>query len=534
MATNNTRDNTNKSLFVYVTDNNTGKIKRVAVPADVQVGLRDNPAGLQLTGKLSLSTSEVQATKAVYVGSNNTITSIRINDANLSSVTAYLPTNARTGQVHIIKDASGVSETVPINVSTLDNSLIDGSTSLIISTSYGSTNVFWNSNEWLTFSSSTTSTQTVIGVTGSSSDWVDTGNKLSTTSSIAISNGTENTTNPAGKGQDVYFYVSGTIGVSTASSPSNARVSLFGGDVRISGSLTLGSGSIKISSNDIQFTDSNTRIERSTNDLKFYDVNNPSGKTLSSFTTCETIADFVTAQSSHTMLRWTFNSASIVNTTSYTNSGVSSSIVGLTLTASRPNNIRTNQSGVFAESVGFTQAYYTAPDTQAKIAGSNITISAWIRPVVTGSGFKQIITKEYASGTWVSPFTPVSIYQLFSDNALIEFGITTAGSRTVVNSDSNTALKLRGEQWNHVALVYNGTFILGYINGVETARVSKTGDIDYGTTPGGWVVAGNSVNNNEYFSGSIDDLRVEDVCWTPQQIREQYETGVFKAYVCRS
>ena len=115
--------------------------------------------------------------------------------------------------------------------------------------------------------------------------WLDSGNKLSTTSSIAISDGTENLTNPQQKGQDVYFYVSGTVGVSTASNPQNARVALFGGDVRISGSLTVGSGSVKITSNDIQFGDGGSRIERVGNDIKFFDANNPFGKALSNIGT---------------------------------------------------------------------------------------------------------------------------------------------------------------------------------------------------------------------------------------------------------
>lgn len=110
--------------------------------------------------------------------------------------------------------------------------------------------------------------------------WLDTGNKLSTTSSVSISDGTENITNPQAKGQDVYLYVSGTIGVSTASNPQNARVALFGGDVRVSGSLTVGSGSVTVTSNDVQFG-GGARIERQGNDLKFIDVNNPAGKTLS-------------------------------------------------------------------------------------------------------------------------------------------------------------------------------------------------------------------------------------------------------------
>lgn len=374
--------------------------------------------------------------------------------------------------------------------------------------------------------------------------WLDTGGRLSTTASVAVSDGTENITDPQSKGLDVYFYVSGTVGVSTASNPQNARVALFGGDVRVSGSLTVGSGSVKVTSNDVQFGDG-ARIERSATGLKFYDASNPSGQALSdlvgggggpiaSVDLTASYADFVPAQSGQTMIRWKFDNANLVGNNIYLNTGVSSS-VRLALTASIPNNIRTGQSGVFGESVGFSHAYLASSEPEAKIAGDKITVSTWIRPVVTGSGWHQIIAKEYTSGSWVSPFTPVSLYQLTSDNAVIEFGVTTgAGVRTTLNADSNTALKLKGEQWNHVVLVYNGAFLLGYVNGVEVARTSKTGNIDWGTTPGGWSIGGGPSTNAEQFSGSIDDIRIEAIAWTPEQVREHYETGLFRAYVTGS
>lgn len=64
--------------------------------------------------------------------------------------------------------------------------------------------------------------------------WLDTGGKLSTTASISISDGTERLTDPSQKGQDVYFYVSGTYGLTG----SVAKKAVFGGDVLVSGSIS--------------------------------------------------------------------------------------------------------------------------------------------------------------------------------------------------------------------------------------------------------------------------------------------------------
>lgn len=84
-------------------------------------------------------------------------------------------------------------------------------------------------------------------------------------------------------GADVSFFVSGTIGGKGAAA---RTVSLFGGDAVVSGSLTVGTGSVKITSNDIQFTNSSYRIELDgSNNIKFFDAANPSGVTVTSLAT---------------------------------------------------------------------------------------------------------------------------------------------------------------------------------------------------------------------------------------------------------
>lgn len=85
--------------------------------------------------------------------------------------------------------------------------------------------------------------------------WTDGGSKLVTTSSVAI-DGTS--AYAPTKGTDVYLWVSGTTGLTGAS----AKVSVFGGDVRVSGTLSVGTGTVQITSNDIQFG-SSTRLWKS-------------------------------------------------------------------------------------------------------------------------------------------------------------------------------------------------------------------------------------------------------------------------------
>ena len=79
-------------------------------------------------------------------------------------------------------------------------------------------------------------------------------------------------------GTDAVFFVSGTIGGKAAGLAKT--VAVFGGDTVVSGSLTVGTGSVKITSNDIQFGGVGSRIELNGSDLKFFDASNPSGFTL--------------------------------------------------------------------------------------------------------------------------------------------------------------------------------------------------------------------------------------------------------------
>lgn len=83
-------------------------------------------------------------------------------------------------------------------------------------------------------------------------------------------------------GPDVSFFVSGAIG---GKGGSTRNVSVFGGDAVVSGSLTIGTGSIKLTSNDIQFGTIANRIELAGSNLRFFDASNPSGLTLSSLAT---------------------------------------------------------------------------------------------------------------------------------------------------------------------------------------------------------------------------------------------------------
>lgn len=153
-----TTSDTKLSFFVFSQNTNTGKITKVAIPADTQIGLAGNPASLDLFGRLSLSVFNAEAgprTRTFQIKNEHTVVSVNVaNSAGLSSIDVYLPQYSQNGQLHIIKDNTGTAGTVTINVYPIGKTLIDGVSSKTITTAYGSMLVYWNNDHWSVFQSS--------------------------------------------------------------------------------------------------------------------------------------------------------------------------------------------------------------------------------------------------------------------------------------------------------------------------------------------------------------------------------------------
>lgn len=148
-----TKSDTQQSFFVFVRDTNTGRVRRIAIPADVQIGRIDNPASLELFGGLSLSTLafdvSVKNRGIVNVSNNNTIVTIDASIAPASGrITVSLPPSPRNGQLHFIKDVSGTSATSPIDITPASGITIDGDSIKTLSSNFSSIAIFWSSGEW--------------------------------------------------------------------------------------------------------------------------------------------------------------------------------------------------------------------------------------------------------------------------------------------------------------------------------------------------------------------------------------------------
>jgi hypothetical protein len=143
------------SLFIYVTDSNTGEVKRIAIPTDVQVGRLDRPAELQLLGRFStnLTPYDADANQTINLSINDTIAVINVVSASVSgSVIAELPSSPRAGQLLVIKDGTGTANVTNIVVTSSIGADIDDQDQLVLSDRNASVALFWTGEKWGTFS----------------------------------------------------------------------------------------------------------------------------------------------------------------------------------------------------------------------------------------------------------------------------------------------------------------------------------------------------------------------------------------------
>jgi hypothetical protein len=135
-----------------------------------------------------------------------------------------------------------------------------------------------------------------------------------------------------------------------------------------------------------------------------------------------------------------------------------------------------------------------------------VTLEAWIKPA-TVSGTKGIITKN--SGDGAHP------YQVRLEDDEITFGFYSDGINWNPLTTSNANL-VAGE-WVHIACTYDMTNAKIYVNGVQKA---STTDFTFSIPLNNQPLEIGRTGGGDYFSGSIEEVRVWNVARTQQQIQD--------------
>lgn len=136
---------------------------------------------------------------------------------------------------------------------------------------------------------------------------------------------------------------------------------------------------------------------------------------------------------------------------------------------------------------------------------TGFTLSAWIKRDAADSGTKSIMSKRPTS------FTEGYDLRILDDNRIqIRWINGVTQTRT-----TNTSVP--DDEWHHVAVIYNGTTVFIYIDGVLDTFADRTPPAD--TTNSFLIAAAGKGSTTSHFRGNIDEVRVWDTALTEDQLR---------------
>ncbi|OQX25389.1 MAG: hypothetical protein BWK80_15880, partial [Desulfobacteraceae bacterium IS3] len=143
--------------------------------------------------------------------------------------------------------------------------------------------------------------------------------------------------------------------------------------------------------------------------------------------------------------------------------------------------------------------YVQVPNASSLITNSNITIMGWVYP-------RTVCPPDWSDTDAIIGFRNDSnadfyIYQTPSTNIEARFRNSSGTTYTI----TTTTDVLTVNQWQHLAMTYNGSTLRLYLNGTEIGNTSASGVITNGTVPFG---IGTIFSGADYLNGKLDEVRI--------------------------
>jgi PKD repeat protein len=154
--------------------------------------------------------------------------------------------------------------------------------------------------------------------------------------------------------------------------------------------------------------------------------------------------------------------------------------------------------------------WLTVADSTSLDLSSAMTLEAWVKPDMVSKPWQTLFVKEGA-GTFS--------YALYA----------TAGGTSQVNAwwteaDNLYVSPIPQGTWSHVAVTSDGTTMRIYLNGVQVGTTPVGGTLP--NTSGPLRIGGNAVWGNEFFDGTIDDVRVYNRALSASEVEVDRDTPV--------
>ena len=173
--------------------------------------------------------------------------------------------------------------------------------------------------------------------------------------------------------------------------------------------------------------------------------------------------------------------------------------------------------GKLGKGLNFTKLsdYVEVNDSPILDLTDQLTITAWIKPHDYPDHTPKIVGKGYAN--------TYSYWLGFSGGSVI---LTLENSAGYCEAYHPFVL----DEWAYVAATWDGTTMHIYINGKDEGStvINYTGTLTPNEHP---LIIGSRDNGyNDYFNGTIDEVKIYNTTLSGAEIREEYERGTLPAY----
>ncbi|MEM2144126.1 MAG: LamG-like jellyroll fold domain-containing protein [Candidatus Jordarchaeaceae archaeon] len=192
---------------------------------------------------------------------------------------------------------------------------------------------------------------------------------------------------------------------------------------------------------------------------------------------------------------YSFDDCSAKDLSGYNNNGV---IYGATCTEGKTNN---------ALSFDGIDDYISCGNSSI-LNQQSITILAWIYPKGWGeNGMGRIVTK-YSSYQ----------FYVYSDGNRLSFYFWNSSGLSNQAWSSTDSIKLN--EWQHVAVTYDGQYVKFYINGLLSGQTTiKTGSLQFSSSN---LIIGNRENLDRTFNGTLDEIKIYNRVLSSEEIYSEY------------
>ena len=142
------------------------------------------------------------------------------------------------------------------------------------------------------------------------------------------------------------------------------------------------------------------------------------------------------------------------------------------------------------------------------ITGDEITLEAWVRAAVDAEPYTSILRKQDVGAPYLLSFDDGMHFRLYTQ--------TPGGAVPTVSP-----LTYNDNEWHHLVGTYNGVEQFLYVDGVEVASSSQSGNLV--SVPGSLKIGAGSEPAQYFFKGIIDEVKIHrGLAINAQRVQRDY------------